>query len=54
MIKHFIIFISTLLIASCGYKDSEKITYEQKVDWSNDRTCSVSVDNKFLDSFYYV
>ena len=50
MIKHFIIFISTLLIASCGYKDSEKITNEQKVDWSNDRTCSVSVDNKFLDN----
>ena len=50
MIKHFIIFISTLLIASCGYKDSEKITNEQKVDWSNDRTCPVSVDNKFLDN----
>ena len=50
MIKNFIIFISTLLIASCDYKNSEKITYEQKVDWSNDRTCSVSVDNKFLDS----
>ena len=50
MIKHFTIFVSTLLIASCGYKDSEKITYEQKVDWSNDRTCSVSIDNKFLDS----
>ena len=50
MIKNFTIFISTLLIASCDYKNSEKITYEQKVDWSNDRTCSVSVDNKFLDS----
>ena len=31
MIKHFTIFISTLLIASCGYKDSEKITDEQKL-----------------------
>ena len=50
MIKHFTIFISTLFIVSCSYKDSEKTTYEQKVDWSNDRTCSVSVDNKFLDN----
>ena len=50
MIKHFTIFISTILIASCGYKDSEKITNEHKVDWSNNRTCSVSVDYKFLDS----
>jgi beta-glucosidase len=50
MKKLYTIFVLAVLITSCSHEDSEKIINKQKVDWKNNKTCSASVDNKFLDS----
>jgi len=50
MNKIFYIFTSILLITSCNNQDVENITNDNSVDWTNENTCSVSIDNEFIDN----
>ena len=38
----------TLIISSCGVEDSTNAAETKKVDWSNEKLCSVSTDDKFI------
>ena len=50
MNKIFYIFTSILLITSCNNQDVENIINYNSVDWTNENTCSVSIDNEFIDN----
>ena len=50
MKKNIYLLAYILLITSCDSHDSSSITNTEKVDWSNDKYCSVSVDTKFIDN----
>ena len=50
MNKIFYIFTSILLITSCNNQDVENIINDNSVDWTNENTCSVSIDNEFIDN----
>ncbi|MDC0616582.1 glycoside hydrolase family 3 protein, partial [bacterium] len=50
MNKIFYIFTSILLITSCNNQDVENIINNNSVDWTNENTCSVSIDNEFIDN----
>ena len=50
MNKTFYIFTSILLITSCNNQDVENIINDNSVDWTNENTCSVSIDNEFIDN----
>ena len=50
MKKNIYLLAYILLITSCDSHDPSSITNTEKVDWSNDKYCSVSVDTKFIDN----
>jgi len=50
MKKNIYLLACILLITSCDSHDPSSITNTEKVDWSNDKYCSVSVDTKFIDN----
>ena len=50
MKKNIYLLTYILLITSCDSHDPSSITKIEKVDWSNDKYCSVSVDTKFIDN----
>ena len=50
MKKNIYLLTYILLITSCDSHDPSSITNTEKVDWSNDKYCSVSVDTKFIDN----
>ena len=50
MKKNIYLLTYILLITSCDSHDPSSITNTKKVDWSNDKYCSVSVDTKFIDN----
>ena len=50
MKKNIYLLAYILLITSCDSNDPSSITNTEKVDWSNDKYCSVSVDTKFIDN----
>ena len=50
MKKNIYLLAYILLSTSCDSHDSSSITNTEKVDWSNDKYCSVSDDTKFIDN----
>ena len=50
MKKNIYLLAYILLITSCDSHDPSSTTNTEKVDWSNDKYCSVSVDTKFIDN----
>ncbi len=50
MKKNIYLLTYILLITSCDSHDPSSITNTEKVNWSNDKYCSVSVDTKFIDN----
>ena len=50
MKKNIYLLTYILLITSCDSHDPSSIANTEKVDWSNDKYCSVSVDTKFIDN----
>ncbi len=44
------ITLLTLLISSCNVQESPNIIETKKVNWSNEKLCSVSVDEKFINN----
>jgi hypothetical protein len=50
MKKNIYLLTYILLITSCDSHDPSSIANIEKVDWSNDKYCSVSVDTKFIDN----
>ena len=50
MKKSIHITLLTLIISSCNVQESPNIIETKKVNWSNEKLCSVSVDDKFINN----
>lgn len=50
MKKSIHITLLTLIISSCNVQESPNIIETKKVNWSNEKLCSVSVDEKFINN----
>ena len=50
MKKSIHITLLTLIISSCNVQESPNIIETKKVNWSNEKLCSVTVDEKFINN----
>ena len=50
MKNSFYIIFSILIITACNNQDQNTSIVTEKVDWSNDRVCSISVDEAFINN----
>ena len=50
MKKSIYVTLLALVISSCEVQESANIIETNKVDWSNEKLCSVSVDDEFINS----
>ena len=53
MKKSTYVTLLAMIISSCGVQESANIIEAKKVDWSNEKLCSVSVDNEFINSLVH-